>query len=149
MSDDTLSAFYAYAQAFEAGYAADDWQIVDRQLSDDIGWAVGGVAPPLGGVWHGRAATLQAIRQSCGSFDRRFDARQPRIVDGPRPIPGGVHFVFVVTYRRAGLPPVELEGVEWDFFRDGKLEFHRERLLNVPTLLQYLERHGAHLLPER
>ena len=56
---------------------------------------------------------------------------------------------FVVTYRRTGLPPFELRGEEWDFFRDGKLEFHREKLANVADGLEFLKRHAKELLPMR
>ena len=149
MSSQTIACFGAYALAFEKSYAADDWKVVGDQLTQDAIWAVEGAPPPFGGVAQGHAAVLQAIQQSCSSFDRRFDLREPRIVAGPTPIPGGVHFSFVVTYRRTGLPPFELRGEEWDFFRDGKLEFHREKLANVADGLEYLERHAKQLLPMR
>jgi len=56
---------------------------------------------------------------------------------------------WVVTYRREGIPPIELHGEEWDFFRDGKLDFHRESIHNADELLAYLARHEARLRPQR
>ena len=144
-----LESFRAYALAFEAGYASDDWKTVDAHLTEDALWVVAGAPPPLGGVSQGREAILRAIKESCDSFDRRFDIRDPRIVHGPTRIPGGVHFTWVVTYRRHGLPPFELHGEEWDFFRDGKLEFHRERFTNLPEAVEYLKSHSGSLLPAR
>jgi hypothetical protein len=144
-----LESFREYALAFEAGYASDDWKTVDAHLSDDAVWVVAGVPPPLGGISQGRPAVLRAIKESCDYFDRRFDIRDPRIVDGPTQIPGGVHFTWIVTYRREGLPPFELHGEEWDFFHDGKLDFHREKFTNLPEAVEYLKRHSGGLLPAR
>jgi len=150
VDESASQAFLSYAAAFEAGFAADDWKLVAASLTDDVVWTVGGVPPPVGGVYQGRADVLRAMKQSCDSFDRRFDVREPRIVDGPTPLPGGgVYFTFVVTYRRAGVPPMDLHGEEWDFFRDGKLEFHREKLWNIPELLALVAEHDAALLPAR
>lgn len=149
MSGDLVQAFQEYALAFEKSYAADDWSDVAACLAPDVIWALGGAPPPLGGAWQGPEAVLGAIRASVGSFDRRFDAREPRILEGPTVIPGGVHLSWVVTYRRDGLPPFELVGEEWDFFRDGKLEFHRERIANAAETLAFLQRHAERLLPAR
>jgi len=149
MSSEIFDSFKAYALAFEKGYASDDWKIVGDQLTQDAVWAVDGVSPPIGGVVQGHESVLRAIQKSCDGFDRRFDLREPRILAGPTPIPGGVHFTWVVTYRRKGLPPFELRGEEWDFFRDGKLEFHREKLANVADGLDFLKRHAKELLPVR
>jgi hypothetical protein len=144
-----LESFRAYALAFEAGYESDDWNTVDAHLTDDALWVVAGAPPPFGGVSQGREAILRAIKESCDNFDRRFDVREPRIVDGPTRIPGGVHFTWIVTYRRHDLPPFELHGEEWDFFRDSKLEFHREKFTNLSEAVEYLKRHSGNLLPER
>ena len=149
MSSDLVQAFQEYALAFEKSYASDDWSDVAACLASDVVWALGGAPPPIGGAWQGPEAVLGAIRASVGSFDRRFDAREPRILEGPTGIPGGVHLSWVVTYRREGLPPFDLLGEEWDFFRDGKLEFHRERISNAAEVFDFLTRHGDRLLPPR
>ena len=83
-----LAAFLDYAQAFEVAYAADDWSYVDRRLAEDVVWSTAGAPPPYGGTWTGNKDTLAAIEASVGSFDRRFDAREPHILVGPTPIPG-------------------------------------------------------------
>ena len=149
MSTAHTDAFFAFALAFEKGFVADDWGVVEPQLADDVVWIVADMPEPIGGVHRGVRATLAAIAESCNAFDRRFDAREPRILEGPTPIPGGVHLTWVVTYRREGLPAFELRGEEWDFFRDGKLELHRERMENLGDGLAFVREHEKALLPAR
>ena len=106
MSGEQTEAFFHFALAFEKGFAADEWSVLEPTLADDVVWIVADMPEPIGGVHSGARATLGAIASSCAAFDRRFDAREPRIVEGPTPIPGGVHLTWVVTYRRVGLPDV-------------------------------------------
>jgi hypothetical protein len=150
MSNETTQAFYAYAMAFEQGFASRDWKAtVAPRMTDDTVWIVEGAPPPAGGLSQGLEPVLDAIRKSCDSFDRRFDVRDPHIVEGPTPIPGGIHMTWIVTYRRDGLPDFVLRGEEWDFFRDGKLELHREKLHNVDEAMAFVTRHADALLPAR
>jgi hypothetical protein len=149
MSNPDVSAFVAYATAFEKSYAEDDWSHVDRLTHDDVVWSAAGAPPPFGGVWTGRSDTLSQIRTSVGAFDRRFDERVPRVLSGPTPIPGGVHMSWAVVYRRAGLPDFELQGEEWDLFQDGKLVLHREVIHNAKETVDFLTRHAKGLRPAR
>lgn len=137
-----------YAGAFEEAFAAHDWKILESHLTEDVGWSVHGAAAPFGGTCQGRDDVLAAIRESCSGFDHRFDLRTPELAEGPHVIPGGVHFTWVVTYARTGLPDFVLRGEEWDLFRDGRLEFHREKLWNGDEAYEYLALHGASLRPE-
>ncbi len=148
MSDEMI-AFAQYASAFEEGFAADDWSLVDIHFDDDIVWSVGGLPAPMDVVAHGRKAVVAAIRQSVDTFDRRFDRREPAAVKGPVEIPGGIHLAWKVTYTRAGLPPFELRGEEWDLFRGGKLVMHYEHIHNAAEVLAYLAQHDAALVPRR
>ena len=150
MSDESVRSFEKFALAFEESFAANDWSAVEACATDDVVWVVAGAPPPIGGAWEGREKTLGAIRASVDGFDRRFDLREPRALEEPTPIPGGgVHLRWVVVYRRDGLPPLELHGEEWDFFRDGKLEFHRERIANAGEVIDFLTKHGEKLRPPR
>jgi hypothetical protein len=144
---DLDTAFKTYAAAFERSFAADDWKFVQDLLAADAIWIVHGGPPPLGGAHQGSSAVIGAIRESCNRFDRRFDSREPRLVDGPHSFPGGVYFTWKVIYRRDGLPAFVLEGEEWDSFHDGKLELHRERLWNSGDALRYLDAHDGALRP--
>jgi hypothetical protein len=149
MAQNDVAAFLAYAEAFEKSYATDDWSHVDRQTHDDVVWCAAGAPPPFGGLWSGRKDTLKQIQTSVGEFDRRFDAREPKILSGPTPIPGGIHMTWEVTYRREGLSALRLRGEEWDLFHDGKLVLHREVIHNAAETAAYLAKHAAKLRPAR
>jgi ketosteroid isomerase-like protein len=146
-SPNPTAAFVAYAEAFETGYALRDWKPVDELVTDDVVWSLENMPPPLGGTHVGRTNVIAAIRDSTEHFDRRFDRREPRILEGPREIPGGIHMTWEVTYSRDGLEPFVLRGEEWDLFRDGRLSLHRENIHNMDEALAYLGRHADALLP--
>jgi len=148
MSTEPVADFFRFALAFENAFAANDWSQLDPHVSDGVVWVVEGLPGADGGLSHGRDACLSAIASSCGTFDYRFDRREPRILAGPTPIPGGVHLTWTVTYSRAGLEPFELRGEEWDLFgADGQLELHRERIHNLADALTFAARHEAELRP--
>jgi hypothetical protein len=140
-----MQSFIKYAMAFEEAYASDDWKVVDDLLADNISWVVEGVEAPIGGIFFGREPVINAMRSSCNTFDRRFDTRLPATTATPIEIPGGVYFPFTVTYRHPGLPDAHLNGLEWDFFVDGKLALHREIILNAQEVLAFVETHDAKL----
>jgi hypothetical protein len=143
-----LKTFLKYAMAFESAYATDDWQVVDELLADNISWVVEGVDEPIGGVFFRREPVIDAMRSSCNTFDRRFNQRIPATTETPIEIPGGVYFPFTVTYQHPGLPDVQLNGLEWDFFADGKLAMHRETILNAEEVLKFVKENDAKLKPQ-
>jgi hypothetical protein len=145
MSNADVAAFAAYAEAFEKSYATDDWSFVDRQTHDEIVWIGAGAPPPFGGVWSGRKDALAQMKTSVDAVDRRFDARIPKLLTGPTPVPGGIHMTWVVKYQRQGLPDLDLRGEEWDLFENGKLVLHREVIHNAAETAEYLAKHGAKL----
>jgi hypothetical protein len=146
---DNLAAFVKYAAAFEDGFAADDWGLVNVLFDDQISWAVGGLPTPEPFIAQGRDDVSALIKQSVDTFDRRFDRREPAPVAGPVQIPGGIHLEWRVTYSREGIPAFELRGEEWDIFRDGKLVMHYEYLHNGAEALSVLARHQDSLRPAR
>jgi hypothetical protein len=146
---ESVNDFGRFALAFEKSFANQEWSAVAAGVTDDVVWIVNGPAEPLAGTFVGRAAAIAAIDESVAAFDRRFDAREPRILTGPMPIPGGVHLAWEVTYRRDGIAPFVLRGEEWDFFRAGKLDLHREKIHNADELYRYLAEHDHALRPAR
>jgi hypothetical protein len=146
---ENVTAFMQYANAFEAGFAADDWHLVDVLFGDDVAWSVGGLPAADLFLAQGRDNVAATIKRSVDAFDRRFDGRAPQPTKPPVEIPGGIHLEWTVTYTRAGLPPFVLRGEEWDLFRDGKLVMHHEQIHNGPEAFQYLTRHHDALLPAR
>ena len=148
MSSPMIDSFGAYALAFEKSYAADDWK---PGRPAHAGRRLGGGRSPAP-LWRGRAGARSRAAGDPGKLQQlRPPLRSPRAANRRRSDahPGRRSFRFVVTYRRTGLPPFELRGEEWDFFRDGKLEFHREKLANVADGLEFLKRHAKELLPMR
>ena len=43
-----------------------------------------------------------------------------------------------ITFQRKDLSDFQLFGEEWDLFRDGKLEFHHERIWNAGDAIKYV-----------
>ena len=146
---ENLTAFMQYASAFEEGFAADDWHLVDGLFGDDVAWSVGGLPASELFQAQGRDRVAATIKRSVDAFDRRFDGRAPQPSKPPVEIPGGIHLEWTVTYTRAGLPPFVLRGEEWDLFRDGKLVMHHEQIHNGPEAFAYMTRHHDALLPAR
>jgi hypothetical protein len=140
-----MQSFMGYASAFEVAYESDDWKVVDDLLADNISWIVEGVDAPIGGVFFGRGPVVDAMRFSCNTFDRRFDVRLPAATELPIEIPGGVYFPFTVTYQHPGLRDVCLNGLEWDFFVDGRLAMHCEIILNAQEVLAFVAKHDTQL----
>ncbi len=141
-----LKSFYAYATAFEVGFAKNDWDVVDAVLTEDIAWVVAGTKSKVGGAFVGRSAVIEAIRYSTSTYDRRFQKREP-FSPAQTVIPNGVYFTFTVTYSSVGLPPFVLHGEEWDLFTDGKLSMHYEILHNADDLESFIREHEAKLEP--
>ena len=138
---DAIKAFMIYAEAFEKGFAADDWKLVDCLFDKDIIWSLAGPPPPFAYSASGNEAVSAGIRKSVDSFDRRFDLRAPAILEGPVAIPGGVYIKWRVTYGRDGLPPFDLLGEEWDLYH--------ELIHNTGELYKFLSQHDRALLPAR
>jgi len=147
MSSEQIDALARYAKAFEEAFSSDDWSVVGACMTDGVEWVSSGVEPPYGDMVRGRDAALAAAARSCNHLDRRFDTRKPELTDGPTPFPGGVHLAWRVVYAREGLPDMALLGEEWDFFDDGLLAFHRERIWNAEEVIAFIAEHEATLRP--
>ena len=105
---ENLTAFMQYASAFEEGFTADDWHLVDGLFGDDVAWSVGGLPASELFQAQGRDRVAATIKRSVDAFDRRFDGRAPQPSKPPVEIPGGIHLEWTVTYTRAGLPADQL-----------------------------------------
>ncbi len=147
MSHDPVLCFFNYALAFESAVATDDWSSIEPYFTEDAVSEIQGTLFP--GWFEGRSAVLTAFKHSCDQLDRRFDFREPRLLELPERIDGGVHIRFVLTFRRNGVPPLDLKGEEWDFFRAERIERHVERFDNEDEVADFLTRYSAQLHPER
>ena len=64
---DAIKAFMIYAEAFEKGFAADDWKLVDCLFDKDIIWSLAGPPPPFAYSASGNEAVSAGIRKSVDS----------------------------------------------------------------------------------
>lgn len=145
MSNDPLVVFLNYALALETAYFTREWKVIEPYFTEDAVSEIQGALFPNRS--EGREAVLAAFKNSCDQFDRRFDSREPRFLEPPVQIEGGVYIKFVITFHRHGLPPLNLEGEEWDYFRGDRIERHIERFSNEHEVDEFLERHSGQLLP--
>ena len=144
----TELAYFNFALAFEAALASNDWKsTVGPYLADNVRSETGGAVR----LEHAerRAGVLAAFEQSCDHFDRRFDARIPRLTAAPVYTGTSVHMHFIVTYLRAGLPPCEVRGEEWNDYEDGLIVRHVERISNQQEIFDFVMRHHVALRPVR
>ena len=138
---DPIARYHAYAAAFEAAYVSDDWSHLEPYFTVDA------VADLNGTCVRGRDGVLTAFRTAVTIFDRRFDARRVRLVEGPTLEGGRVHTKAVAVYERDGLPPLELTGEEWFTFAGDRICHHLDRVVNLPDVMAYLARHAGALRP--
>jgi hypothetical protein len=145
MNNDSIVHFLNYALAFETAYFTQEWKVIEPYFTEDAVSEVQGRLFPS--QCEGRAAVLAAFKNSCDQFDRRFDSREPRFLQLPERIEGGVYIKFVITFYRNGLPPLNLEGEEWDYFRGDRIERHIERFSNETEVDEFLARYSGELFP--
>jgi hypothetical protein len=144
-----LERFYSYVRAFELAYLTDDWTLLDPHFADGAHHVVHGGGLFGDGGPPGRANAIGGLRQSVHDVDRRFDVRIPEVLAGPETRPDGIWMRFGVTFRRAGLPELHVEGVHLTRFVDGKSESIVETMPPVVAgrVAAYLAEHGAALRP--
>jgi hypothetical protein len=141
-----VQRFGEYAATFEKVFTTDDWSLLEPFFTED---AVYDVKPdgPLGGRHEGREAVFAALKQSLDSFDRRFDARELELLEGPELRDGAVWMRWRVTYRLDGAPELALEGEETAHFDDGRIRLLADRFDDGVTerTQAWLAEHGARL----
>ena len=137
-----LACFAAYAAAFERALASDDWSLLEPYFTADASSELNGARVD------GRPGVLRAFRDNVTMFDRRFDTRTMRIVEGPEIRDGAVRIKTLGRYERAGAPPLDVIGEEWFHFADDdRIERHVDQVVNVADVMGYLGRHGDALKP--
>lgn len=138
--------FFAYAAAFEKAYASDDWSMVEPFFTEDAVYEIP-LDPPLGGRFEGRAAILAYFKDVVNQFDRRFESREPSLLEGPREREDSVWIRGRAVYRAPGVPEFVLELEETAFFEGDRirlLEDHYEPAMKK-EMAAYLAAHGKKL----
>jgi hypothetical protein len=134
-----LERFFGYVRAFELAYVTDDWSLLAPHFADDARHEVdagrfgrshaGRAAPGPPSHQAGRDAVIAGLRESVHANDRRFDVRIPEILEGPAPREDGIWMRYGLTLRRAGLPPLRIEGEHLTRFENGRIASLEDRLL--------------------
>ncbi len=139
---DRIARFHAYAAAFEAAYASDDWSLLEPYFTADA------TSELNGNRVEGRDAVLASFRAAVTMFDRRFDTRRQRFSVGPILDPDGrVHVTAVVRYERAPLDPLEVVGEEWFTFDGDRIKHHVDHVTNIAEVMAYLAGNHDRLRP--
>ena len=138
----------AYAVAFEQTFADDDWRRLAAHFAPDAEREV------LGGgmlAYHsvGRAEVLSDLQRNVADMDRRFDLRVPEITAGPEERDGAAWMDWRLTFRRAGLPDLLVEGRHGTWHRDGVIVRIEEHVSDAhgAAVEAYLAKHAAALRP--
>lgn len=142
----TTERFFAYAAAFEKSFATDDWSGVEPFFTEDAVYEVP-LDAPMGGRFEGRAAILAYFKDVLDGFDRRFERREPALLEGPRQEGDSVWIRGRVVYRAAGVPDFVLEVEETAYFegdRIRRLEDHYEPAMKA-QIAAYQAAHGERL----
>lgn len=136
-----LDRFHAYAAAFETAYETGDWSVLVPHFTADA------TSELNGNPTTGCDAVIASLRNGVAMFDRRFDSRAHRLVEGPEMQDGRVHIKTAGRYERAGLEPLELIGEEWFTFDGDRIARHVDNVVNVVDVMTYLGQHNDALLP--
>jgi len=143
-----LARFAEYALAFEKAYHSDDWSGVEPFFTEDAVYETTG-GPPFDGLHQGRAAVMKAFKASVDGFDRRFDVRKVRMIEGPEDKDGVVWMSWRATYRVRGAADFILEGEERAWFDGGRISRLEDRFApGMPeALARFMKNYGAKLHP--
>jgi hypothetical protein len=141
-----IPRFAAYAATFEKSVASDDWSLLEPFFTEDAVYDT--VAdPPLGARVEGRAAVLAWFKDILDRFDRRFESRKVKLLEGPKEIGDAVWIRGSATYRAKGVPDLVLELEETGHFDGDRIRLLEDRY--EPEMQQavanYLKAYGGKL----
>ena len=140
------SEFILHTIAFEQAFITDDWALLEPFYSADAVHTVvdGG---PFEGEDIGPKAIAAGLGRGVNLVDRRFDVRIPQIIEGPIVRGDEIWMRFRLTFKRAGLPELNVEGEHSTIHRDGQIVEFREVLApgHGDRAEKYLEEHDAGL----
>ncbi len=133
-----------YAQAFEDAYADDDWSRLEAYFTEDAVYD-GGEGPD--DVVRGRGPLLERLKANVDAFDRRFDTRQFRFVDGPKEDSGRVRVKWEFECTKSGLPAYAMSGTETAEFEGVRIKLLRDEYDDgvLASTEAWLSQHGAFL----
>ena len=125
-----LASFAAYADAFEASLADDDWARLEQYFGKN---AI--CLPGDGTEAVGRSAVIEALRSSVETLERRCDTRE--LAQAPEISESGdtVTLKYSLKYTRQGVGEFVLSGYENIQYADGVI-VRLEDVFDDPSALQ-------------
>src|SRR5262245_10635114 len=138
--------FVAYAAAFETAFMTDDWSVVEPYFTEDPVYT-GPLEPPLGGRFLGRGSILAYFKDVLDRLDRRFETREPALLEGPRVEGRAVWVRGRVIYRASGVPDAVVEVEETAQFEGDQICQLEDRYdpAMQDRIAAYLAAHGKKL----
>lgn len=110
----------AWIKAFDNAVDTDDWQSLERWVTDDVRYVVSGT--PFATSLTGREAVLNGLRRSINNFDNRFDRRIWLPVGTRLRETNTVEVRVWSRYEKAGLPPLTFPALSRFTFRGELIE---------------------------
>ena len=129
-STSNLPAFGAYAEAFEASLADDDWTRLEPYFGEDSVCLPGDGTEAVG-----RSAVIDALRTSVETLERRCDTRE--LVQPPDISESGdtVTLKYALKYTKQGVGEFVLSGYETIQYVDGVI-VRMEDVFDDPSALK-------------
>ncbi len=115
-----VERFAQYAAAFEIVFEKDDWSLLEPYFTEEAVYETIS-DEPLAGRHKGREAVFRHLKESLDGLDRRCDARELEVVEGPEERDGGVWMRWRVTYRAGDATPLAMEGEETATFEGDRI----------------------------
>jgi hypothetical protein len=147
MSDlSNIPRFLAYAAAFERAYEDDQWSALEKFFSPDAVYEIG--LPLLGSErCEGRDAILSWFPDVLDRFDRKFESRELKPLEGPKEEGSEVWLRGSATYRAPGFPDFVLVLEETARFEGDRIVRLEDRYTSEmeAEMRRYLEEHGEKL----
>lgn len=111
-----LQEFGAYAADFEKTLLDDDWVRLEQYFAEEATYL-----PGDGTCANGRAASLQALRDSVSSLEKKCDSRE--LLGEPEVSESGntITLKYSVRYGCSGHPDYVLSGIETIDYSGGKI----------------------------
>ena len=128
-----LATFGAYAAAFEETLADDDWARLEQYFTEDAVYLPGDGTEAIG-----RAAVLATLKDSLDNLDRKSDTREPIGEMDVSEDGDTVTLKFAVRFRKAGVPDLDLVGVETCEFRDGAIHRMEDVIEDIQAMQEYM-----------
>ena len=135
--------FQAYADAFEAAYADDDWSRLEEYFTEDCEYDAG-QGPEH--VTRGRDNLLAWFQGAVNDFDRKMDSREIVFAEAPRETSSGVVTVpWKAIFKKSGAPALVMSGIETAEFEGDRIRVLRDAYdEGVPELIDaWMSEHGV------